>query len=317
MALFLGLLGGAAAVEMHRSITRNFDDERNKPNSTRSNSAQISAMKEQRLEMITLIESLKRKESSLQASIAAVTQELEQSEAKSKAEHDRLQRVCSQLKEQLETAEAQHRTVCQAYNELQEMAKSESAQHAELKSLHASLLEENEMLISQFERLKTKHDMETSMLQGQIDVLQESVSRVVTEYVYGVGKGAEMTMEELEAKLAGIGVELGEGERARLEAGLKVRRGKERARVVEGLEVVVEGAGIMDVSNYKCANSPTRAARLFFASSKEESAPDTIKAVHGAGVERKVAKGKNKGKIVVPVTRELAVAGKGKVGVRV
>ena len=323
MALFLGLLGGAAAVEIHRQITRNFDDERHPRRANPADSTEhIATLKHQRMEMISLIESLKRQESSLSASIAAISEELERSEATSKAESARLNRVCQQLKEQLELAETQHREVCQAYNELEAVLQAERKDHEQLKSLHESVVSENSMLISQFERLKTKYDEETSVLQRQITMLQENVSIVVTEYVYGSKENrGELSIEEVERRLEKIGVELGEGERARLEAGLKMKRGKERAKVVEGLEVRVEK---FDLSVMKCANSPTRAARLFFAGERgngngnrngngngaeETMAGETIKAVHG-----KVGRKGTGGRIVVPVT-EVGVGG-GKVGVR-
>jgi hypothetical protein len=316
MALFLGLLGGAAAVEIHRAVTKNFDESREKHPSQNDT---VSALKADRVSMVALIEALKRKEAGLSANIKAVEEELEGSEKKSKAEISRLNRVCSQLKEQLEVAETQHRQVAAAYNDVKNELKAEATAHEELKALHGSLLEENEMLISQFERLKTKHDEETAVLQRQIAALQDNVSSILTEYVYAT----DVAIDDLVQRLGEIGVQMAEKDRLRLQEGLKAKRGKERAKVIQGLEVVVdeEGLGFMDM--VRCAGSPTRAARLFFkgekegatlASSGREDAErgDEIKAVHAGGVQANVSsvrvkntrntKGK---KIVVPVTRML------------
>ena len=313
MALFLGLLGGAAAVEIHRAVTKNFDETREKPPSKNDT---VSALKADRASMVALIEVLKRKEAGLSANIKAVEEELEGSEKKSKAEISRLNRVCAQLKEQLEVAETQHRQVTAAYNDVKNELKAEATAHEELKSVHTSLLEENEMLISQFERLKAKHDEETAVLQRQIAALQDNVSSILTEYVYAT----DVTMEGLVQKLGEIGVEMAEKDRLRLQEGLKAKRGKERAKVIQGLEVVVdeEGLGFMDM--VRCAGSPTRAARLFFKGEKEGTTQDQasstcedaergdqIKAVHVSGVQANVSSvrvknGKGK-KIVVPVTR--------------
>lgn len=308
MALFLGLLGGAAAVEIHRAVTKNFDENRREKRD--SDADTITALKADRVSMVALIEALKRKEAGLSATIKAVEEELEGTEKKSKAEIARLNRVCAQLKEQLEVAESQHRQVTAAYNDVKNELKAEATAHEELKSLHASLLEENSMLISQFEKLKTKHDEETAVLHRQIAALQDNVSSILTEYVYAT----DVTMENLVQKLGEIGVQMAEKDRLRLEEGLKAKRGKERAKVVQGLEVVVdeEGLGFMDM--VRCAGSPTRAARLFFKGDNEGLVKDQevsekgeIKAVHASGVQATVKMNKTKGnkgnKIVVPVTR--------------
>jgi hypothetical protein len=322
MALFLGLLGGAAAVEIHRAITKNFDENQRRPSSPSGSDDATLILKQQRLEMVALIDALKRKESQLSSSIAAIEEELAEEKASHVSDKGRMERVCAQLKCQLVEAEEEHRAVCAAYNSVKDsLAKAQKANESlseekeQLELLHKSLLEENSMLITQFERLKTKHEEETKVLTRRIEALQDRVSQIVTRYVWE----NSMSVEEVVQALREIGVEMDDKERVVLEEGMKKKRGKERARAVEGMQVVVEEDGFFD--RIHVMNSPTRAATLFF-KERESSKPtdpekaaaegDKIAAVHASkgntttkAAVATVAKGRSAGrKVVVPVSRK-------------
>jgi hypothetical protein len=257
MALILGMLGGAAVVEIHRAITGN--------NNNNNKGATVLNQKKKQQEMLSVIDGLKTREKELQQAIRDLEGEIEgyaNSSELGEAERKRLERVCSQLREQLAEAETKHRDLSKRYRDLEEETKKIQEREHVLEGCVESLKEENSMLISQFERLKVKHEEETASFEMQLKTLQENVSAILTRYVENA-----ISVEVMSEELNHLGVEF--SCMTRNEVMTKASTKKERKEAVGQLQLQVDHNSFFN--QIHLTSSPTRAAQLFFSSSSSLS----------------------------------------------
>jgi len=262
MALILGMLGGAAVVEIHRAISGN-----------NNKGATVLNQKKKQQEMLSVIDGLKNREKELQQAIRDLEQEIEgyaNNSELSEAERKRLERVCLQLKEQLAEAETKHRDLCRKYKDLEEMNKAIQEREEVLEGGVESLKAENSMLISQFERLKVKHEEETASFEMQLKALQENVSSILTRYVENT-----ISVKEMSEELNRLGVAFSCSKEAEVMA--KASTATERKQVVGQLQLQVDQNSFFNQMHL--TSSPTRAARLFFSSSNVARQDDNARDV--------------------------------------
>lgn len=262
MALILGMLGGAAVVEIHRAISGN-----------NNKGATVLNQKKKQQEMLSVIDGLKNREKELQQAIRDLEHEIEgyaNSSELSEAERKRLERVCLQLKEQLSEAETKHRDLSRKYKDLEEMNKTIQEREEVLEGCVESLKAENSMLISQFERLKVKHEEETASFEMQLKALQENVSSILTRYVENT-----ISVKEMSEELNRLGVAFSCSKEAEVMA--KASTATERKQVVGQLQLQVDQNSFFNQMHL--TSSPTRAAQLFFSSSNVARQDDNAREV--------------------------------------
>lgn len=251
MALILGMLGGAAVVEIHRAITGN---------GNKAKGASFLNQKKKQQEMLSVIDALKAREKELEQSIRNLEEEVEGHAHRnelSEAERNRVERVCAQLREQLAEAEAQYRDVCKKYQELEERNAKTQEREEVLEGCVESLKAENSMLISQFERLKVKHEEETAAFEIQLKTLQQNVSKVLTKYIEN-----SISVKGMSEELNRLGVEFACPQEVEVMA--KAVTVTERKAAVGQLQLQVDQTSFFN--QIHLTSSPTRAAQLFFSS---------------------------------------------------
>ena len=288
MALFLAVLGGAAAVEIHRAITG-------------PTNAHGKGKKN--------IELLKQRERELKQQLQEIQQELEKSKEMkdiSDAERERLEALCASLKEDLSRAEMEHSAVSSRAQELEDTVKRIQEREEILERCVESLKLENSMLIQQFERLKMKHEEETAAFEQQMKELQKRVSDVLNSFAHG-----KINVKDMNEALQRLGVEFvcPEGQTLAIvnESLEKAVTVKERKNAVQKLDIRIDEKNPMWIQNIHLTSSPTRAAKLFLggqqiatrdiALSMEKkqtsnvteisSHDDTIAAVHDPSTDKK------------------------------
>jgi len=288
MALFLAVLGGAAAVEIHRAITGPMNAHgKGKKN----------------------IELLKQRERELKQQLQEIQQELEKSKEMkdiSDAERVKLESLCASLKEDLNRAEQEHSAVSSKAQDLEDTVKRIQEREEILERCVESLKMENSMLIQQFERLKMKHEEETAAFEQQMKELQKKVSEVLHAFAHG-----KINVKDMNEALQRLGVEFvcPEGQTLAIvnESLEKAVTVKQRKNAVQKLDIKIDEKNPMWIQNIHLTSSPTRAAKLFLgaqqiatrdiSSSMEKkqasnvgevsSNDDTIAAVHDSSTEKK------------------------------
>lgn len=259
MALILGMLGGAAVVEIHRAITGQGHGNKN---------TAFLDQKRKQQEMLSVIDGLKTREKELDQAIRELEEELEGHANRnelSEAERKRLERVCAQLKEQLAEAETKHRELSKKYHDLEETNKKIQEREELLEGCVESLKAENSMLISQFERLKVKHEEETAAFEKSIKMLQQNVSNVLTQYIQNT-----ITVKGMSEELHRLGVEFSCPKEEEVMA--QAATVKERKAAVDQLKLKVDEDSFFNQMHL--TSSPTRAAQLFFTSALSSGSGD-------------------------------------------
>lgn len=271
MALILGMLGGAAVVEIHRAITGHHNN---------NNGASVLNQKKKQQEMLSVIDGLKTREKELEHAIRDLEEELQgyaNSNELSQAEKRRLERVCAQLKEQLAEAETKHRDLSKQYQELEEANKKIQEREELLEGCVESLKAENSMLISQFERLKVKHEEEAALFESKLKSLQENVSTILTQYVENA-----ISVKVMSEELNRLGVAFSCPKEM-----AKAVTTAEKKEVVDKLQLQVDENSFFN--QIHLTSSPTRAAQLFFSSSSavtEDKHTQEVKPLRTKGESR-------------------------------
>jgi len=241
MAMFLAVLGGAAVVEIHRALSGPGRD----------------------------VHLLRKREEELRAQLQEVHQELEKarkSRELSEDEKAQLELINIQLKEDGERLEREKKELEQEHEDLKARAARVEERERLLEQCAESLKLENSMLIQQFERLKVKHEQETSAFEEQMKNLQQHVGTALKSFVNG-----EFNVKQLQDELKALGVEFScpEGKTLQLADLEKAGTEKERKLALNKLELKVENGWL---ENIRLTSSPARATKLFLSGSKLEPA---------------------------------------------
>eukprot|EP00890_Picochlorum_soloecismus_P006686 jgi/Picsp_1/842/NSC_04330-R1_hypothetical protein COCSUDRAFT_64098 [Coccomyxa subellipsoidea C-169] len=241
MAMFLAVLGGAAVVEIHRALSGPGRD----------------------------VHQLRKREEELRVHLQEVQQELEKAKKSrdlSEDEKAQLELLNMQLKEDGERLGREKKELENAHEDLQVRVARVEERERLLEQCAESLKLENSMLIQQFERLKVKHEQETSAFEEQMKNLQQQVGTALKSFVNG-----KFNVKQLQEELKALGVEFScpEGKTLQLAELEKAGTEKERKHALNKLELKVENGWL---ENIRLTSSPARATKLFLSGSKLEPA---------------------------------------------
>lgn len=177
MALFLAVLGGAAAVEIHRAISG--------PGKS--------------------IHELRKREEQLRSQLLEIQGELEKAKSMrdlTEKEKKQLEDINAQLMKDSEELRREKEELEQSNEELQARSARIAEREKLLEQCAESLKLENSMLIQQFEKLKIKHEEETTEFESQMKKLQKEVSMVLKKFTSG-----ECGVKKMQEELRSLGVD--------------------------------------------------------------------------------------------------------------